>query len=421
MKKFNGTTWVDIGTPGFSAGVVYYTSLALGGSGTPYVAYQDGGNGNKATVMKFNGTIWVDIDTPGFSAGQADYTSLAFKNSKLYIAYNSGGAFAKTFSLNTAAPTDITLSATAIYENVAANSTVGTLTSIDIDTGDMHTYTLVSGAGSTDNASFNISGNALRINNSPDYETQNSYSIRIRTTDSHGLFFEKAFTINIVDVYDSPTITSFTPTSGPVGSIVTITGTNFTATTNVLFDGSVRATTLTVNSATQITATVPAGAVTGFLIVVGNSPYWEYSDDIFIVTTPITITTDPISPTSFCAGSNVTVPFTATGPFASGNVFTAQLSDASGSFTSPTTIGTVTATTSGNISATMPAAQTAGAGYRIRVIASNPATTGTDNGSNLTVMGRIATPIATASRTALGQWDNATLTVSNPDPNATYT
>ncbi|KAA9341030.1 hypothetical protein, partial [Adhaeribacter soli] len=75
VKKFNGTTWVDVGAPGFSAGQASFTSLALDGSGTPYVAYGDKGNGNKATVMKFNGTTWVDVGTPGFSAGQADYTS----------------------------------------------------------------------------------------------------------------------------------------------------------------------------------------------------------------------------------------------------------------------------------------------------------------------------------------------------------
>jgi hypothetical protein len=59
----------------------------------------------------------------------------------------------------------------------------------------------------------------------------------------------------------APTITSFTPTSGPVGTIVKITGTNFTGATSVTFNNV--AATFTVNSATQITATVPATATTG--------------------------------------------------------------------------------------------------------------------------------------------------------------
>ena|SRR5437899_11409610 len=59
-----------------------------------------------------------------------------------------------------------------------------------------------------------------------------------------------------------PTITSFAPTRGPVGTSVTITGTAFTGAKAVKFNG-VSATIFTVDSYTQITATVPAGATTG--------------------------------------------------------------------------------------------------------------------------------------------------------------
>jgi IPT/TIG domain len=59
----------------------------------------------------------------------------------------------------------------------------------------------------------------------------------------------------------APTITSFTPTSGPIGTSVKITGTNLTGATAVTFNNV--AATFVVNSATQITATVPATATTG--------------------------------------------------------------------------------------------------------------------------------------------------------------
>jgi uncharacterized repeat protein (TIGR03803 family) len=59
-----------------------------------------------------------------------------------------------------------------------------------------------------------------------------------------------------------PGIKSFTPTSGPVGTSVVITGASFKQTTAVKF-GTVNAPTFTVNSDTQITVTVPTGAVTG--------------------------------------------------------------------------------------------------------------------------------------------------------------
>jgi hypothetical protein len=63
-----------------------------------------------------------------------------------------------------------------------------------------------------------------------------------------------------------PSIKSFTPTSGPVGTPVTITGVSLTQTTKVAF-GGVKATTLTVNSDTQVTADVPTGAKTGKITI----------------------------------------------------------------------------------------------------------------------------------------------------------
>jgi uncharacterized repeat protein (TIGR03803 family) len=56
-----------------------------------------------------------------------------------------------------------------------------------------------------------------------------------------------------------PSITSFTPGSGPVGSAVAITGINFTDATSVTFNGL--PVTFTVNSSTQITAIVPPDGI----------------------------------------------------------------------------------------------------------------------------------------------------------------
>jgi len=61
----------------------------------------------------------------------------------------------------------------------------------------------VSGVGSTDNSSFNINGNALQITAPFDYETKNSYTIRVRSTDQGGLSVEKAFTITVANVFDT--------------------------------------------------------------------------------------------------------------------------------------------------------------------------------------------------------------------------
>ena len=72
----SSSEWVAVGTAGFSAGSVKYTSLALSPDGTPYVAYEDGAESNKVTVMKYDSSTskWVAVGTVGFSAGSAQST-----------------------------------------------------------------------------------------------------------------------------------------------------------------------------------------------------------------------------------------------------------------------------------------------------------------------------------------------------------
>ena len=67
----------------------------------------------------------------------------------------------------------------------------------------------------------------------------------------------------------APTVSGFNPTNGPVGTSVVITGANFSNVSAVAFNGV--GATHTVNSPTQITATVPAGATTGPITVTTSS------------------------------------------------------------------------------------------------------------------------------------------------------
>jgi hypothetical protein len=103
------------------------------------------------------------------------------------------------------APTDIVLSDNAIAENLPPNTVVGTLSTTDPNSVDTHTYSLVSGAGSTDNSSFNISGNQLRANASLNHESKSTYAVRIMSTDNLGLTYAEAFTITVTDVNEAPT------------------------------------------------------------------------------------------------------------------------------------------------------------------------------------------------------------------------
>jgi len=97
-------------------------------------------------------------------------------------------------------------------------------------------------------------------------------------------------------------ITSFTPTSGPAGTVVTITGANLNGATDVSF-GGVAASSFTVNSSTSITATVGSGA-TGQVKVVTPSGSASRGTFSFGIPSP-TITS--FTPGSGGPGTTITI------------------------------------------------------------------------------------------------------------------
>jgi IPT/TIG domain/Secretion system C-terminal sorting domain len=151
----------------------------------------------------------------------------------------------------------------------------------------------------------------------------------------------------------APTIASFTPASGPVGTVVTITGTNFTGATGVSFNGTA-ATTFSVTNATTLTATVPTGATTG-TIAVTTPGGTATSTASFTVTTPTPAPTiTAISPSSGAIGSLVTI----TGTNLTGTTAVAFNGVNAPGFTvvsaTQLTVTVPTGATSGTISVTTP-------------------------------------------------------------------
>ncbi|MBX7252642.1 MAG: IPT/TIG domain-containing protein [Candidatus Promineofilum sp.] len=99
-----------------------------------------------------------------------------------------------------------------------------------------------------------------------------------------------------------PSISGFSPTLGPTGTTVTITGTNLAGVTSVAFNG-VPAAQVTFVSDGEITAVVPAGATTGKLSV-SNADGAATSEADFVVTHPPAPPSEP-EPTTGTAGVKV--------------------------------------------------------------------------------------------------------------------
>ncbi len=198
-----------------------------------------------------------------------------------------------------AAPQSIALSANTVAENVASGSTVATLTTTDPNSTDTHTYTLVAGTGDTDNAAFTIQGNTLRTAAAINFETKNSYTVRIRSTDNGGLSTEQAFTINVTNVNETPTVialdnndvdegvaigslvgnfTTTDPDSGDAHTYSLVTGTGSTDNASFTISGNTLRTNTALNAATKssysvrVRSTDTAGASTEqtFTITVNN-------------------------------------------------------------------------------------------------------------------------------------------------------
>jgi hypothetical protein len=95
-----------------------------------------------------------------------DYEITPVMNIRVRTTDAGGLTYEKSLTItvndNNDAPTDLSLSSATFAENLSAGITIAALSGVDQDVADSHTYTLVSGAGDTDNASFTVAGTQLQ-------------------------------------------------------------------------------------------------------------------------------------------------------------------------------------------------------------------------------------------------------------------
>jgi len=130
---------------------------------------------------------------------------------------------------------------------------------------------------------------------------------------------------------------------------------------------------------------------------------WLFSVAALSESAAQSIVTGTLADNSLCQGNSLTVPFSTTGTFTAGNIFSAQLSDPNGTFpANPTVIGTAignpssgTTVSNSSIAARIPANATPGISYRIRVVSSLPARTSTN--TQLLIINAVPNPPTTSN------------------------
>jgi hypothetical protein len=231
-------------------------------NGEPTINSFSPSTGPVGTSVTINGTKLTGATWVKFNGVMATITSNAATQ---IVAKVPTGATTGPITVKTASGTAIS----ATNFTVTTTAAAPTISSFSPKSGPVGTSVRINGSGfagatavrfnGVAAASFTVNAQGTRIDTKvPSGATTGKISV---TTPAGTATSAANFTVTV----PAPTISSFSPTSGRTGTAVTITGTAFTGATVVRF-GGVRAS-FAVNSATQMTATVPVGAVTGKISV----------------------------------------------------------------------------------------------------------------------------------------------------------
>ena len=282
--KFNGATSVKfngVATP-FTVGSATQisTSVPAGATTGRIIVTTPAGSATSATDFTVQLTPAITSFTPMSGAVGASVI-LTGANLTGATAVKFNGVTAPGFNVDSGTQIAVTVPAGATSGRIMVTTPAGTATSADVftvtmqpsitsfapGTGGVGTSVIINGANLTGATAVRFNGvsatpftvdSAIRITATvPAGASTGPVSV---TTPNGVATSATSFT-----VVPTPSITSFTPASGPVEASVTINGGNFTGTTAARFNGV--ASTFTVNSSGQIATTVPAGATTGTLSV----------------------------------------------------------------------------------------------------------------------------------------------------------
>ena len=266
LKGSSITAIVGEGASGLVKIVSSYGNDSLGGFvyAAPRVFSFTPATGSNGTTIKITGENFTGATQVRFGNGIAK--SFTIDSAKGITAVVGNGGTGNVY-VTGALPAGVTSNANAATGTSAAIFTYNgpTIAKVDPMMGTVGTSVKITGDGFSGTTSVKFGGTAAR---SFTVDSAGSITAIVGTGTTGNIAVTTSAGTTSIDGFvfgNPPTVTSFSPTSGKSGTSVTITGTNFTGATNILFGGA-KAASFQVSSPTTIVAVVGTGA-TGSLTV----------------------------------------------------------------------------------------------------------------------------------------------------------
>ena len=268
-------------------GTTLTTSGALGSYVSETVWNRNNGTGSSGGISTtYSIPTWqqgISMTANKGSTTRRNIPDVAMTGENVYVLYNNGGS-TTVGGTSCAAPLWAGFMAL-VNQQAAANGQA------PIGFVNPTLYNIGKGAAYTSNFHDTTVGNNFRTGSTTKFPATTGYDLCTGWGSPMGATLIATLTTPV-----TPTITSFTPKGGSAGTVVTITGTNFSSTTTVAFNGA--SSSFTVNSPTQITATASAGVTTGPIAVTTSSG---------TATSATNFTVIAFSPAYGPSGSSVTI------------------------------------------------------------------------------------------------------------------
>ena len=146
--------------------------------------------------------------------GQLDFETVTSHDITVQVTDSGGNSYDEVMTINIAdgndTPTDLSITASTVAENVANGTVVGTVSTTDPDAGETFTYALTDDAGGRFAIDANTGVVTVADGSLLDFETATSHNVTVRVTDSGGNTYDEVMPVTVTNTNETPTDLSIT-------------------------------------------------------------------------------------------------------------------------------------------------------------------------------------------------------------------